>query len=167
MTVEFRRVTQDARIPTHVDSCLKTQCSCFTNPCLRLIKRLLFQTLFVMAVQFPTRQESRYFSKVMDTCKCIVLINPSEIILEPNRIEHQFLRHGIKLTPGLILQVTDHCNDKPWRIPTQLIGVTTKKDSFILPLFSGQQVTIPKFEILAHVQLQPISRALLRLKGIF
>ncbi len=128
---------------------------------------LSFQTLFVMAVQFPTRRDSRYFPKVMDTCKCIALINPREIILQPNRIEHQFMRHGIKLTPGLILQVTNHCNDKLWRIPTQFLGDTTSKDSFILPLFSGQHVTIPKFEILARVQLQPISRALLRLKGNF
>ena len=128
---------------------------------------LLFQTLFVMAVQFPTRQESRFFPKVIEPCKCIALINPREIILEPNRIEHQYMRHGIKLTPGVILQVTDHCNDKPWRIPTQFLGDTTSKDSFFLPLFSGQHVTIPKFEILAHVQLQPISRTLLRLKGNF
>ncbi len=103
----------------------------------------------------------------MNTRKCIALINPSEIILEPNRVRYQFMRHGIKLTPGLILQVTDHCNDKPWRIPTKFLGDTTSKDCFILPLFSGQHVTIPKYEILAHVQLQPISRVLLRLKGNF
>ena len=120
-----------------------------------------------MAVQFPTRQDSRYFPKVMDTCECIALINPREIILEPNRIEHQYMRHGIKLKPGFILQVTDHCNDKPWRIPTELLGDTTNKNYFILPLFSGQRVIIPKNEILAHVQLQPISRVLLRLKGNF
>ena len=120
-----------------------------------------------MAVQFPTRQDSRYFPKVMDTCECIALINPTEIVLQPNRLNHQYMSHGIQLPPGLILQVTDHCNDKPWRIPTKLLGDTTSKDCFILPLFSGQHVTIPKNEILAHVQLQPISRVLLRLKGNF
>jgi hypothetical protein len=128
---------------------------------------LSFQTFFVMAVQFSTRRDSRYFPKVIDTCECIALINPTEIILEPNRLNHQFMSHGIKLKPGFILQVTDHCNDKPWRIPTQFLGDTTKKDWIFLPLFSGQHVTIPKFEILAHVQLQPISPALLKLKGNF
>ena len=128
---------------------------------------LSFQTLFVMAVRFPTRQDSRYFPKVMDTCECLALINPTEIVLQPNRLNHQYMSHGIKLPPGLILQVTDHCNDKPWRIPTKLLGDTTSKDRFILPLFSEQRVIIPKSEILAHVQLQPISRVLLRLKGNF
>ena len=128
---------------------------------------LSFQTLFVMAVRFPTRQDSRYFPKVMDTCECLALINPSEIVLQPNRLNHQYMSHGIKLPPGLILQVTDHCNDKPWRTPTKLLGDTISKNYFILPLFSGQRVIIPKNEILAHVQLQPISRVLLRLKGNF
>jgi len=118
-----------------------------------------------MAVRFPTRQDSRYFPKVMDTCECLALINPSEIVLQPNRLNHQYMGHGIKLPPGLILQVTDHCNDKPWRIPFQFLGDTIKKEWFFLPLFSGQHVTIPKFEILAHVTFQPISRALLSIKG--
>ena len=120
-----------------------------------------------MTVQFSSQLESIYYPKIMNTRKCIALINPSEIILEPNRIKYQLMRHGIKLTPGLILQVTDHCNDKPWRIPTKLLGDTISKDRFILPLFSEQRVIIPKSEILAHVQLQPISRVLLRLKGNF
>ncbi len=120
-----------------------------------------------MAVRFPTRQDSRYFPKVMDTCECLALINPTEIVLQPNRLNHQFMSHGIKLPPGLILQVTDHCNDKPWRIPFQLLGDTIKKEWFFLPLFSGQHVTIPKFEILAHVTFQPISRVLLSIKGNF
>ena len=131
------------------------------------MKHLLFQTPFGMTVQFSNQLESTYYPKIMNTRKCIALINPSEIILEPNRIKYQLMRHGIKLTPGLILQFTDHCNDKPWRIPTKLLGDTTSKDRFILPLFSEQRVIIPKSEILAHVQLQPISRVLLRLKGNF
>ncbi len=77
-----------------------------------------------MAVQFSTRRDSRYFPKVMEPCKCIALINPTKIILQPNRLNHQCMSHGIKLKPGFILQVTDHCNDKPWRIPTQLLGDT-------------------------------------------
>ena len=128
MAVEFRRVTQDALIPTSVNACFKDQCSCFTNPCLGLI-------------------------------------NPTEFVVYPNQLNIQSMGFEIIMPPGFIFQVTNHCNDKPWRIPTQFLNHNTDKESFCLPLISSQKAVIAKGEIIAHIQLLPILDAYEIIKG--
>jgi hypothetical protein len=71
----------------------------------------------------------------------------------------------IKMPPGFIFQVTDHLNDKPWRVPIQFLNHKTGNNTFWLPLMALEQLMISKEEMLAHIQLLPISSTLLTMKG--
>ena len=92
-------------------------------------------------------------------------VNPTEFVVYPNQLNIQSMGFEIIMPPGFIFKVTNHCNDKPWRIPTQFLNHNTDKESFCLPLISSQKAVIAKGEIIAHIQLLPILDAYEIIKG--
>jgi hypothetical protein len=91
---------------------------------------------------------------------CILIINPRPITLKPNIITPVQLGYKVKIPDGYVFQVKDHLPNKPWRVTSEFVWSGMNVHPMIIPLVTSKETFLKKDEIIAHLQVQPISLAL-------